>query len=99
MTPKQVRIMAAYFEASGLADATDAMVQAHAARRAGLLGNCGQFSGEDSPCPISQGPRRVRGSLAQAIKALTIGHAAAWPLANTSAYSLASQGYGKRCCF
>lgn len=44
MTPKQVRVMAAYFEASEkLADATDAMIQAHEARRAGLLGNCAQF--------------------------------------------------------
>ena len=44
MTPKQVRVMAAYFEASEkLADATDAMIEAHAARRAGLLGNCAQF--------------------------------------------------------
>ena len=44
MTPKQVRIMAAYFEASEkLADATDAMIKAHEARRAGLMGNCDQF--------------------------------------------------------
>lgn len=44
MTPKQVQIMAAYFEASEkLADATDAMIKAHEARRAGLMGNCGQF--------------------------------------------------------
>ena len=44
MTPKQVRIMAAYFEATErLADATDAMIKAHEARRAGLLGNCAQF--------------------------------------------------------
>lgn len=44
MTPKQVKVMAAYFEASEkLADATDAMIKAHEARRAGLLGNCAQF--------------------------------------------------------
>ena len=36
--------MAAYFEATErLADATDALVQAHAARREGLLVNCAQF--------------------------------------------------------
>ena len=44
MTPKQVKVMAAYFEATErLADATDDLVQAHAARRAGLLGNCARF--------------------------------------------------------
>ena len=44
MTPKQVRIMAAYFESSEkLADATDDLIKAHEARRAGLLGNCDQF--------------------------------------------------------
>lgn len=44
MTPKQVRVMAAYFEATEqLADATDDLVKAHAARRSGLLGNCAQF--------------------------------------------------------
>lgn len=44
MTPKQMRIMAAYFEASEkLADATDAMIKAHEAHRAGLIGNCGPF--------------------------------------------------------
>ena len=44
MTPKQVKVMAAYFEATErLADATDAMIKAHEARRAGLLGNCAQF--------------------------------------------------------
>ena len=47
MTPKQVRVMAAYFEATErLADATDDLIKAHAARRAGragLLGNCAQF--------------------------------------------------------
>lgn len=37
MTPKQVQVMAAYFEATErLADATDALIKAHAARRAGL---------------------------------------------------------------
>ena len=36
--------MAAYFEATEqLADATDDLIKAHAARRAGLLGNCAQF--------------------------------------------------------
>lgn len=44
MTPKQVQVMAAYFEATErLADATDALIKAHAARRAGLLGNCVQL--------------------------------------------------------
>ena len=44
MTPKQVKVMAAYFEATErLADATDALIKAHAACRAGLLGNCAQF--------------------------------------------------------
>lgn len=44
MTPKQVKVMAAYFEATErLADATDELIKAHAARRAGLLGNCDQF--------------------------------------------------------
>lgn len=44
MTPKQVRVMAAYFEATErLADATDDLIKAHDARRAGLLGNCAQF--------------------------------------------------------
>ena len=44
MTPKQVRVMAAYFEATEqLADATDDLIKAHAARRAGLLGNCARF--------------------------------------------------------
>ena len=41
MTPKQVRVMSAYFEASErLADATDDLIRA---RRAGLLGNFPQF--------------------------------------------------------
>ena len=40
MTPKQVRVMAAYFEATEqLADATDDLIKAHAARRAGLTDN------------------------------------------------------------
>ena len=44
MTPKQVRIMAAYFEATErLADATDDLIKAHAAYRAGMLCNCAQF--------------------------------------------------------
>lgn len=44
MTPKQVKVMAAYFEATErLADATDDLIKAHAARRAGLLGNCALF--------------------------------------------------------
>ena len=44
MTPKQVRIMAVYFEASErLADAADDLIKANEARRAGLLGNCAQF--------------------------------------------------------
>ena len=44
MTPKQVRVMAAYFEATErLADATNELIEAHEARRAGLLGNCAQF--------------------------------------------------------
>ena len=44
MTPKQVRVMAAYFEATErLADATDDLIKAHAALRAGLLGYCTQF--------------------------------------------------------
>ena len=44
MTPKQVRVMAAYFEATErLADATDDLIKAHAAFRSGLLGNCAQF--------------------------------------------------------
>ena len=44
MTPKQVRVMAAYLEATEqLADATDDLIKAHAARRAGLLGNCDRF--------------------------------------------------------
>lgn len=47
MTPKQVRVMAAYFEATEqLADATDNLVQAHAAQRAGLRGNCARFAEE-----------------------------------------------------
>ena len=44
MPPKQVKVMAAYFEATEqLADATDDLIKAHAARRAGLLGNFAQF--------------------------------------------------------
>ena len=44
MTPKQVRVMAAYFEATErLADATDDLIKAEATRRAGLLGTTTQF--------------------------------------------------------
>ena len=44
MTPKQVQVMAAYFKATErLADATDDLVQAHDARRAGTLCNCDRF--------------------------------------------------------
>ena len=44
MTPNQVKVMAAYFEATErLADATDDLVQAHDARRAGMLCNCDRF--------------------------------------------------------
>ena len=44
MTPKQVWVMAAYFKATErLADATDDLIKAQDARRAGLLGNCAQF--------------------------------------------------------
>ena len=44
MTPKQVRVMAAYFKASErLADATDELTKAQAAYRAGVLCNCIQF--------------------------------------------------------
>ena len=39
--------MAAYFEATEqLADATEQLVQAHAAQRAGLRGNCPRFAEE-----------------------------------------------------
>ena len=41
MTPKQVKVMAAYFEATErLADATEELIQAQAAYRAGMLCNC-----------------------------------------------------------
>ena len=46
MTPKQVKVMAAVqvFEAAEhLAVATDDLVQAHDARRAGMLCNCDRF--------------------------------------------------------
>ena len=44
MTPKQVRVMAAYFEATErLADATDDLIKAHARYRAGMLCNCDRF--------------------------------------------------------
>ena len=44
MTPKQVIVMAAYFEATDrLADATDDLIRASRACRAGLMGNYAQF--------------------------------------------------------
>ena len=44
MTPKQVKVMAAYFEATErLADATDDLIKALAAYRAGMLCNCDRF--------------------------------------------------------
>ena len=44
MTPKQVKVMAAYFEATErLADATDDLIKAQAAYREGMLCNCDQF--------------------------------------------------------
>ena len=44
MTPNQVKVMAAYFEATErLADATDDLIKAHAAYRAGMLCNCDRF--------------------------------------------------------
>lgn len=44
MTPKRVQVMAAYFEAAErLADATDDLIKAHDARRAGLMDNTTQF--------------------------------------------------------
>ena len=44
MTPKQVKVMAAYFEATErLADATDDLIKAVAAHRAGLLGTTIKF--------------------------------------------------------
>ena len=44
MTPKQVKVMAAYFEATEqLADATDGLIKAEAARRQGLVCNTTQF--------------------------------------------------------
>lgn len=44
MTPKQVRVMAAYFEATErLADTTDDLIKARDAVRAGRLGNFDQF--------------------------------------------------------
>ena len=44
MTPKQVRVMAAYFEATErLADATDDLIKAQVAYRAGMLCNCARF--------------------------------------------------------
>ena len=44
MTPNQVKVMAAYFEATErLADATDDLIKALAAYRAGMLCNCDRF--------------------------------------------------------
>ena len=44
LNPQLVLAMAEYLNASeALADATDDLIKAHAARRAGLLGNCAQF--------------------------------------------------------
>ena len=44
MTPKQVRVMSAYFEAAErLADATDDLIKATRACRAGLMSNFAQF--------------------------------------------------------
>ena len=44
MTPKQVKVMAAYFEATErLADATDDLIQAQAATRRGMMSNCVRF--------------------------------------------------------
>ena len=44
MTPKQVKVMAAYFEATErLADATDDLIMAASVRRAGLLCDTAKF--------------------------------------------------------
>lgn len=44
MTPQQAQVWARYHKASEmLADATDELLKAHEARRAGLLGNCARF--------------------------------------------------------
>ena len=44
MTPKQVQVVAAYFEATErLADATDELIQAEQARRAGMICNTARF--------------------------------------------------------
>ena len=44
MTPNQVKVMAAYFEATErLADATDDLIKAHAAYREGMMCNCDRF--------------------------------------------------------
>ena len=44
MTPQQAQVWARYHKASEmLADATNELLEAHAARRAGLLGNCARF--------------------------------------------------------
>ena len=44
MTPNQVKVMAAYFEATErLADATDDLIKAHAAYHEGMMCNCDRF--------------------------------------------------------
>ena len=51
MTPKQVKVMAAYFEATEqLADATDDLIAAEAARRQGLLCNTAQLGEVAAMC-------------------------------------------------
>ena len=43
MTPQQAQVWARYHQATEmLADATDDLIKAHEARRAGLLGNCAE---------------------------------------------------------
>ncbi len=44
MTPNQAQVWSRYHKATdALADATDALLQAHAARRAGMLGNAARY--------------------------------------------------------
>lgn len=44
ITPSAIKVMAEYLDASErLAAATEDLIKAHDARRAGLLGNCAQF--------------------------------------------------------
>ena len=46
ITPTAIKVMSEYLDASErLADATEDLIKAHDARRAGLLGNCAQFEG------------------------------------------------------